>query len=42
MNFIYAISGIAIAIGLFTLYAPNIEKWCDKQLEKKAFKKYDK
>lgn len=35
MTTIYLIAGIAIAIGLFTLYAPNIEKWCDKQLEKK-------
>jgi hypothetical protein len=35
MTAIYIISGIAIAIGLLTMYAPNIEKWCDKQLAKK-------
>jgi len=35
MNAIYVIAGIAIAVGLFTLYAPNIEKWCDRQLAKK-------
>ncbi|GIB34684.1 hypothetical protein VCSRO91_3573 [Vibrio cholerae] len=35
MNAIYIISGIALAIGLFTLYAPNIEQWCNKQLSKK-------
>ena len=32
---IYIISAIAMLIGLMTLYAPNIEKWCDKQLAKK-------
>ncbi len=29
---IYIICGIAMSIGLLALYAPNIEKWCDKQL----------
>jgi hypothetical protein len=35
MTAIYIISAIAMVIGLMTLYAPNIEKWCDKQLAKK-------
>lgn len=39
MTAIYIISAIAIVIGLMTLYAPNIEKWCDKQLDKKDGKK---
>jgi hypothetical protein len=29
---IYIICGIAMSIGLLALYAPDIEKWCDKQL----------
>ncbi len=29
---IYIICGIAMSIGLLALYAPTIEKWCDKQL----------
>jgi hypothetical protein len=32
MTAIYVICAIAMIIGLFTLYAPSIEKWCDKQL----------
>ncbi|SIO31778.1 hypothetical protein SAMN05444724_2646 [Salinivibrio sp. ES.052] len=32
MTAIYVICAIAMMIGLFTLYAPFIEKWCDKQL----------
>nr|WP_321382867.1 hypothetical protein [uncultured Vibrio sp.] len=36
MTAIYIISAIGIGIGLLTLYAPNIEKWCDKQLERKS------
>lgn len=35
MTAIYIIMGIAITIGLLTIYAPNIERWCDKQLAKK-------
>ncbi len=32
MTAIYVICAIAMIIGLFTLSAPSIEKWCDKQL----------
>jgi hypothetical protein len=35
MTAIYVICTIAMMIGLFTLYAPSIEKWCDKQLSTK-------
>lgn len=35
MNGIYAIIAIGLAVSVFTLYAPNIVKWCDKQLAKK-------
>lgn len=35
MTAIYIISGVAIVVGLLTIYAPNIEKWCDEQLAKK-------
>ena len=34
MTTIMIISGIAIAIGLLALYAPEIEKWCEEQLAK--------
>lgn len=35
MTTIMILSGVAIAIGLLTLYAPRIERWCDEQLAKK-------
>ncbi|WP_162902629.1 hypothetical protein [Vibrio cholerae] len=38
MTAIYIISAIAMVIGLMTLYAPNIEKWCDNSLRRKMTK----
>ena len=36
---IYVVTGIAIGIGLLTIYAPKIERWCDEQLAKQPSRK---